>query len=102
MSGSGSLISQHSTKKFVYDSNKSKVNHDKHGIDFEEAKLLWDDSFRVEIPAKNMDEPRHLVIGKIGEKSWSAIITYRGDTIRIISVRRSRQEEVKLYESFGI
>jgi uncharacterized DUF497 family protein len=37
--------------------------------------------------------------GKIREKHWSAVITYRGDKIRIISVRRSRIEEVQQYES---
>ena len=41
-----------------------------------------------------------MVIGKISNKHWSAIITYRGEAIRIISVRRSRREEVELYESF--
>ena len=53
----------------------------------------------IEIPAKTIDEPRYLIIGKIGEKHWSAIITYRGEKIRIISVRRARKEEVKIYES---
>jgi len=37
-------------------------------------------------------------VGKIGASYWSAIITYRGERIRIISVRRARQEERKAYE----
>ena len=78
---------------------KSEINNKKHGIDFEEAKKLWDDPNLIEIPAKTIDEPRYLIIGKIGEKYWSAIITYRGEKIRIISVRRARKEEVKIYES---
>ena len=78
---------------------KSEINNKKHGIDFEEAKKLWDDPNLIEIPAKTIDEPRYLIIGKIGEKHWSAIITYRGEKIRIISVRRARKEEVKIYES---
>ena len=41
-----------------------------------------------------------MVIGKIGDKHWSGIITYRDEAIRIISVRRSRRKEVGLYESF--
>ena len=36
--------------------------------------------------------------GRIGSKHWSAVITYRGSNIRIISVRRSRATEVELYE----
>jgi uncharacterized protein len=54
----------------------------------------------LEIPAKTLDEPRYLVIGKISDKYWSAVITYRAENVRIISVRRSREEEIELYESF--
>ncbi len=86
-------------RTFEFDHNKSQTNKDKHGIDFEQAKLLWLDSLLVEIPAKTTDESRFLVVGQISEKHWSAIITYRNNNIRIISVRRSRPEEVKIYES---
>jgi uncharacterized DUF497 family protein len=87
---------------FEYDPKKSKSNHDKHGIDFEKAQAIWDDADYLEIPAKTVDEPRWLVIGKIGDICYSAVVTYRGENIRIISVRRSRDEEVELYESLGI
>ncbi len=85
--------------KFEYDPQKSQGNSQKHGIDFEEAQFLWDDENRLEIPARTTDEPRYLVVGKIKSKFWSAVITYRGESIRIISVRRSRAEEIELYES---
>ena len=85
---------------FEFDANKSIGNREKHGIDFNLAQALWDDEDRIEIPAKTQDEPRFLVIGKINEKHWSAVITYRGVNIRIISVRRSRGEEIEIYESF--
>ena len=84
---------------FEYDSLKSEVNKKKHGIDFEEAQALWNDFNLLEIKTKTVDEPRYLVIGMINDKHWSAVITYRGMNIRIISVRRSRIEEVTLYES---
>ncbi|MFP4694572.1 MAG: BrnT family toxin [Halothece sp.] len=84
---------------FEYDPNKSESNRLKHGIDFEEAQRLWLDSYRIEVEAKSTTENRSLVIGKIDGKHWSAIITYRGESIRIISVRRSREKEVELYES---
>lgn len=84
---------------FEYDNNKSAANKTKHGIDFERAKSLWDDDYRVEITAKDCDEERHLIIGAINGKCWSAVITYRDKNIRIISVRRSRMEEVEIYES---
>jgi len=84
--------------EFEFDAQKSQSNNQKHGIDFYEAQTLWDDPDLIEIPVKTSDEPRFLVIGKIAEKHWSGVITYRGETIRIISVRRSRQEEVDVYE----
>jgi hypothetical protein len=84
---------------FEFDPEKSDNNSIKHGIDFVEAQGLWNDADLLEIPAKTTDEPRFLVIGKIGEKHWTGIITYRSDNIRIISVRRARNEEIELYES---
>ena len=84
--------------EFEYDPGKSSANRRKHGIDFIEAQLLWHDSARVEIPARTDDEPRWLVIGRIAGKEYSAVITYREDRVRLISVRRSRTEEVNLYE----
>jgi uncharacterized protein len=84
---------------FEYDEAKSESNREKHGIDFVEAQSLWTDPDLLQIPAKTVDESRYLVIGKIKEKHWSAVVTFRSETVRIISVRRSREEEVVLYES---
>jgi uncharacterized DUF497 family protein len=86
-------------RKFEYDSQKSQSNQIKHGIDFESAQELWEDPYRVELQALSSIESRFLVIGKIKNKHWSAIITYRNRSIRIISVRRARDSEVLLYES---
>ncbi len=85
--------------EFEFDGNKSLANKTKRGIDFIEAQVLWDDPDLVEIPARTSDEPRFLVLGRIKETHWSAIVTYRGDRIRLIAVRQSRREEVKIYES---
>jgi len=85
--------------QFEFDPIKSKNNKKKHGIDFVDAQVLWDDLDLLEIPAKTTDEQRFLVVGKIEAKHWSGIITYRGKNIRIISVRRARDEEIELYES---
>jgi uncharacterized DUF497 family protein len=83
---------------FEFDPVKSESNKEKHGIDFVQAQALWEDPDLLEIPAKTEDEPRYLIIGRISETHWSGVITYRGETIRIISIRRSRKEEVTLYE----
>lgn len=84
---------------FEFDEAKSQSNRKKHGIDFITAQALWDDPNLLEIPARVFDEPRFLLIGKIIGKHWSAVITYRGEKVRIISVRRFRDQEVQLYES---
>lgn len=84
--------------QFEYDFAKSEINKEKHGIDFCDAQALWCDPDYIQIPAITTDEPRFLVIGKIAGKHWSGVITYRGDGVRIISVRRSRKEEVDIYE----
>ena len=84
---------------FEFDPAKSESNLVKHGIDFVAAQALWNDPDLLEIPARTDDEPRLLVIGRIGSTYWSGVITYRGCVIRLISVRRSRPEEMVLYES---
>jgi uncharacterized DUF497 family protein len=85
--------------EFEFDEAKSQTNKSKHGIDFVEAQALWFDEMLVEVPARTSDEPRFVVVGMISEKHWSAVVTYRGDKIRLISVRRVRAEEVAIYES---
>ena len=84
---------------FEFDEIKSQATLLKNGINFVDAQLLWDDPRLLEIPAKTEDEPRFLMIGKLNGKHWSALVTYRSANVRLISVRRSRNEEVTLYES---
>jgi len=84
--------------EFEFDSRKSVGNQQKHGLDFQQAQALWEDPDLIEIPVQTIDESRFLVIGMIAGKHWSGIITYRGHRVRIISVRRSRKEEVEIYE----
>ena len=84
--------------EFEFDPRKSATNKRKHGIDFVEARAFWDDPDLIEIPARTEDEPRFLAIGTIGGRHWSSIVTTRGERVRIISVRRSRKEEIELYE----
>jgi uncharacterized DUF497 family protein len=83
--------------RFEFDVEKSAANKTKHGIDFIEAQAIWIDAERLEIPARSLDEPRHQVIGRIGENTWSAFITYRNDKTRIVSVRRARADEEAQY-----
>ena len=87
---------------FEYDRQKSQANKAKHGIDFDEAQALWQDPALIEIPARAMDEPRSLAIAQWAGHHWSAMFTRRSERIRLISVRRARAEEVKVYESEAV
>lgn len=84
---------------FEFDPNKSAANKVKHGIDFVEAQKLWEDPDRLLVPARTQGEWRFMLVGKLSQKHWSAIFTYRSESIRIISVRRAREEEVSAYEN---
>jgi uncharacterized protein len=85
--------------KFEWDSRKSSANMDKHGIDFESAKALWLDENRIEIEAPHPIEERRILIAHLQGMFWTAVYTIREEsTTRLISVRRSREKEVKLYE----
>lgn len=85
--------------EFEFDAVKSKNNLQKHGIDFVQVQAVWDDPERIEVPARTEDEPRFLVIGQIGREHWSVVVGYRQERVRIISARRSRREEIHIYES---
>ena len=85
---------------FEFDPQKSQSNKLKHGIDFEEAKALWNDPNAIEIELHNLDEKRSARIGKQFEGSnelWTAIFTFRGEKVRLISVRRARVKEKQRY-----
>lgn len=84
---------------FEFDPNKSAANKRKHGVDFVEAQRLWEDPDRLLVPARTQGESRFLLVGMMGQKHWSAVFTFRGGLIRIISVRRAREEEVSAYEN---
>ena len=83
--------------RFEYDPKKSASNKDKHGIDFDAAQALWDDDDRLEVEARFDGEVRFLLIGRIGERMWTAVFTLRAEAIRLISVRRARDDEVRHY-----
>jgi uncharacterized DUF497 family protein len=85
---------------FEYDEKKSKANKTKHGIDFKSAVRLWNDPCRLEIPAQYINEERYILIAMLAGVCWSAIFTKRNNIIRIISVRKSRENEKALYHKF--
>lgn len=83
--------------EFEFDDRKSRLNKLKHGIDFVEAQALWLDEELDEFRVDRAGEPRYTVIGRIDSRHWTAVITYRGENVRLISVRRSRDKEVEVH-----
>ena len=84
--------------EFEFDHAKSESNRAKHGIDFVDVQALWADPDLLEIPGRVSDESRYIVIGRLGDKHWSCVITYREGRMRIISARRARPREIRLHE----
>jgi len=85
---------------FEYDENKSNANKEKHKINFEEAKLLWNNKNSIIVPANiTNNEIRYAMISKLNQKCYVAIFTIRNENYRIISVRRCRKKEEKDYAS---
>ena len=87
---------------FQWDARKSIANREKHGIDFETAKALWLDENAVEVTMTFLDEKRWALIAAAQGRIWTAVYTMRGEAVRIISVRRARAKEAKLYEKKSI
>lgn len=81
-----------------YDAAAAQRAGEEHGVDFVQAQELWQDPMHIEVPARTTGEPRWLVVGRMGGRHWSAVVTYREDRVRIISVRRARDEEIRIYE----
>jgi uncharacterized DUF497 family protein len=96
------FCSYYSFFMFEFDKSKSKSNMQKHGIDFDTAKKLWDDPNRVEIPGRSIDEPRFILIARLNQDLRTTIFTVRNRNTRIISVRKSREDEKEIYDSIGI
>jgi len=86
------------TMEFEFDPEKSRNNREKHGIDFNQAQALWNDSGLITLLSRYSEEPRYLAIGRVEGLHWTAVFTERSDRVRLISVRRSRQNERNLYE----
>ena len=84
--------------KFEYDENKSKINKEKHGIDFVEAQNLWQDKNALIIPANIVDEEiRFALISMFKNRCYVAIYTLRNEIYKIIkckAMQKKRGEEL--------
>ncbi|HIW76233.1 MULTISPECIES: BrnT family toxin [Gordonibacter] len=87
--------------QFEYDPYKSEQNFEKYGMDFELAQDLWLDEDRVEFKVAHSGEQRYGVLARFAGTCWLAVVTYRSDRIRIISVRKATRKEMSLYDKIN-
>ncbi len=83
--------------QFEFDPAKSASNLAKHKIDFIEARKLWTDSFATVVDARSDTELRSALIAQLEGKIWTAFFTEREGKTRLISVRRARENEERIY-----
>lgn len=85
---------------FEWDAKKSKQNEEKHGVSFSDALEIWQASHLTvyDIAHSKNGESRSATIGFIQGKLYTAIWTKRGDNIRLICVRRSRDGEKETFQ----
>lgn len=85
---------------FEWDTTKQAKNLAKHGIDFADIPANWD--FRLEIgPTPRGNEMRWHALIDLDGIVVAVIYTLRGKTIRIISVRKARDDERKIYRKLA-
>lgn len=83
---------------FEWDDAKAASNAEKHGVTFEQATGIWDDPMFGEVHLTSDPEDRWAVIGRVGKNvCLTAIVTYRGENVRIISARKSTKKEMRIY-----
>ena len=89
--------------EFEWDPAKSKSNHEKHGVSFEEAKSVFYDDYAIQFyDAENSElEDRFLLLG-LSREMRILIVCHcernEGNSIRIISARKATKNECKFYQ----
>lgn len=81
---------------FEFDLGKSAINKQKHGISLEDAAVLWAVP-HIDLAARSEEESRYMLIGKLQGRMYTCIYTKRQEKIRLISARRSRENEERWY-----
>ena len=82
---------------FEWDERKRRLNLERHGIDFEDARHIFSESPVYLSSSIHHDELRRLAIGLLDDIEITVVFTMRGENIRLISARRARRNERKIY-----
>ena len=75
-----------------WDPAKNASNEAKHGISLDSASAIFVGPVVI-LPSTHPGEPRYLAIGLIEGRHWTVVYASRGDRLRLISARRSREDE---------
>ena len=87
--------------EFEWNPDKAAINLSKHGISFQEAATVFDDSLSVTFPDSDhsIGENRYVIIGMSSSRQLLVVShTDREDRIRIISARTATRTEKRFYE----
>jgi uncharacterized DUF497 family protein len=83
---------------FVWDENKNSANIKKHGIDFNDALVIFENPLLIKInDRRDYQEKRWIALGKMMQLVVVVVFTIRADSIRIISIRKANRTERKIY-----
>jgi uncharacterized DUF497 family protein len=85
---------------FVWDETKRESNLEKHGLDFKDAHLVYNDPEKLTYDSRRGDERRmlDLAFAVVKGRLLALIYTERGIDIRVISFRPASREEREQYE----
>lgn len=84
---------------FEWDVNKNKTNYENHGIDFQDAGIVFQSPYiEFEDKRKDYGETRWILYGLLGDIVVNLVYTLRKDCIRIISMRKANKRECIKYE----
>ena len=84
---------------FEWDEAKRLINLDKHEIDFLRMRLIFDGRPIVTATSVRSDEVRNVSTGVIDDRFYTVIWVWRGESVRLISARRSRDGEKRTYRA---
>lgn len=85
---------------YIWDEAKRKSNLKKHGLDFRDAYLVYENPNKCTYDASREDEYRlmDVALAVVKGRVLTLVYTQRGDDVRIISFRHASREERKRYE----
>lgn len=82
-----------------FDPAKDEINKRKHGVSLADAGLIeWETAKIIEDDRKDYQETRYQGLGMIGGRLHFITFTFRGNAMRVISLRKANRREGKYYE----